>query len=92
MTTAIIRLKLPRAERGAQGDEGQGRGCHATAPLHRLASLFNEFCTCFNDADSVILAPVYAAGEAPIEGATHTHLAKACTGAAIVRFTPLNPR
>ena len=38
----------------------------------RLSSLFNEFCTCFNDADSVIVAPVYAAGEAPIEGASHT--------------------
>ncbi len=35
----------------------------------RLASLFDDFCTCFNDADSVIVAPVYAAGEAPIEGA-----------------------
>ena len=34
----------------------------------RLASLFDDFCTCFNDADSVIVAPVYAAGEAPIEG------------------------
>ena len=41
----------------------------------RLSSLFNDFCTCFNDADTVILAPVYAAGEAPIEGATHTALA-----------------
>ena len=35
----------------------------------RLHSLFDEFCTCFNDADTVIVAPVYAAGEAPIEGA-----------------------
>ncbi|MBY0258395.1 UDP-N-acetylmuramate--L-alanine ligase [Methylobacterium sp.] len=34
----------------------------------RLASLFDDFCTCFNDADTVIVAPVYAAGEAPIEG------------------------
>ena len=40
----------------------------------RLSSLFNEFCTCFNDADTVIVAPVYAAGEAPIEGASHTSL------------------
>jgi UDP-N-acetylmuramate--alanine ligase len=40
----------------------------------RLSSLFTEFCTCFNDADSVIVAPVYAAGEAPIEGATHEAL------------------
>jgi len=35
----------------------------------RLASLFEQFCTCFNDADAVIVAPVYAAGEAPIAGA-----------------------
>jgi UDP-N-acetylmuramate--alanine ligase len=34
----------------------------------RLQSLFEEFCTCFNDADTVIVADVYAAGEAPIEG------------------------
>ena len=40
----------------------------------RLSSLFNDFCTCFNDADTVIVAPVYAAGEAPIEGASHLAL------------------
>ena len=34
----------------------------------RLSSLFDDFATCFNDADSIILAPVYAAGEEPIEG------------------------
>ena len=32
----------------------------------RLQSLFNEFATCFNDADAVLVADVYAAGEAPI--------------------------
>jgi UDP-N-acetylmuramate--alanine ligase len=35
----------------------------------RLASLFNEFSACFNDADMVVVADVYAAGEAPITGA-----------------------
>ena len=34
----------------------------------RLRDLFEEFCTCFNDADSVIVAHVYAAGESPIVG------------------------
>ncbi len=34
----------------------------------RLAALFDQFCTCFNDADAVIVAQVYPAGEAPIEG------------------------
>jgi UDP-N-acetylmuramate--alanine ligase len=35
----------------------------------RLSSLFDEFCACFNDADVVIVAHVYPAGEAPIAGA-----------------------
>jgi UDP-N-acetylmuramate--alanine ligase len=35
----------------------------------RLAALFEQFCTCFNDADAVIVAHVYPAGEAPIKGA-----------------------
>jgi len=35
----------------------------------RLESLFEQFCTCFNDADVVIVANVYPAGEAPIAGA-----------------------
>jgi UDP-N-acetylmuramate--alanine ligase len=34
----------------------------------RLAALFEQFCTCFNDADAVIVAHVYPAGEAPIAG------------------------
>jgi len=34
----------------------------------RLQSLFREFCTCMNDAGTVIVADVYAAGEQPIEG------------------------
>jgi UDP-N-acetylmuramate--alanine ligase len=34
----------------------------------RLSSLFDDFCTCFHDADSVLVAPIYAAGEPPIEG------------------------
>ena len=43
----------------------------------RLSSLFEDFCTCFNDADSVIVAPVYAAGEPPIEGADRDSLVAA---------------
>jgi UDP-N-acetylmuramate--alanine ligase len=34
----------------------------------RLQSLFEEFCTCMNDAGHVIVADVYPAGEAPIAG------------------------
>jgi UDP-N-acetylmuramate--alanine ligase len=40
----------------------------------RLAHLFDGFCTCFNDADVVLVADVYSAGEAPIEGASRDAL------------------
>ena len=43
----------------------------------RLQSLFNDFATCFNDADAVVVADVYAAGEAPIEGIDRDHLVAA---------------
>lgn len=39
----------------------------------RLQSLFEEFCTCFNDADAVVVADVYAAGETPIDGIDRDH-------------------
>ncbi len=40
----------------------------------RLKNLFEDFCTCFKDADVVIVADVYAAGETPLEGASRDAL------------------
>ncbi|HVX74427.1 MAG TPA: UDP-N-acetylmuramate--L-alanine ligase [Devosia sp.] len=40
----------------------------------RVRDLYNEFATAFNDADTVVVAPIYAAGEAPIDGVTHEEL------------------
>ena len=40
----------------------------------RLHDLFDEFAVAFNDADTVIVAPVYPAGEQPIPGVTHEEL------------------
>jgi UDP-N-acetylmuramate--alanine ligase len=40
----------------------------------RLHDLFEDFCSCFNDADTVIVADVYAAGESPIDGASRDAL------------------
>ena len=40
----------------------------------RLRDLFEDFCSCFNDADTVIVTDVYAAGEAPIEGVSRDAL------------------
>jgi len=44
---------------------------HAVVQPHRysrLQDLFEEFCTCFNDADAVYVTDVYEAGETAIEG------------------------
>ena len=40
----------------------------------RLANLFDDFCGCFNDADEVLVADVYAAGETPIPGVSRDDL------------------
>ena len=40
----------------------------------RLDDLFEEFASCFNDADTVLVAPVFAAGEQPIDGVSHETL------------------
>lgn len=41
----------------------------------RLRDLFEQFCRCFNEADIVLIADVYAAGETPIEGIDKQKLA-----------------
>jgi UDP-N-acetylmuramate--alanine ligase len=60
-----------------QAVEKTGKKVIAVMQPHRysrLNDLFEDFCTCFNDADSVIIADVYEAGESPIEGADKEHL------------------
>ena len=42
----------------------------------RLRDLFSDFCACFNEADHVIVADVYAAGEAPLDGFEKDQLAE----------------
>jgi len=58
----------------AKGDKGRVIAVVQPHRYTRLSSLFKEFCTCFNDADIVIVADVYPAGEKPIEGATRDAL------------------
>jgi UDP-N-acetylmuramate--alanine ligase len=41
----------------------------------RVNNLFQEFCSCFNDADTVVVAPIYAAGEEPLHGINRDTLA-----------------
>ena len=58
-----------RAVLSAARSAAKGRVIAVVQPHRytRLQSLFPEFAGCFNDADTVVLAPVYAAGEEPIE-------------------------
>jgi UDP-N-acetylmuramate--alanine ligase len=38
--------------------------------------LFADFCACFRDADSVVVGPLYTAGELPIRGIDHHSMAE----------------
>ncbi|ETX28210.1 UDP-N-acetylmuramate--L-alanine ligase [Roseivivax isoporae] len=57
-----------------QACEGRVIAVHQPHRYTRLASLFDDFCGCFNEADVVAIADVYAAGEDPIPGATRDDL------------------
>lgn len=55
----------------------QGRLIAVVEPhrYSRVRDLFQDFCNCFSDADSVYVTPLYSAGEAPIEGISSESLA-----------------
>jgi UDP-N-acetylmuramate--alanine ligase len=57
-----------------QACEGRVIAVHQPHRYTRLSSLFEDFCNCFNDADVVAIAEVYAAGEEPIPGASRDDL------------------
>ncbi len=57
-----------------QSTKGRIIAVHQPHRYTRLASLFEDFCTCFNEADVVAIAEVYAAGEDPIPGASRDDL------------------
>ena len=57
-----------------QATEGRVIAVHQPHRYSRLHSLFDDFCACFNEADVVGIAEVFAAGEDPIEGASHDDL------------------
>ncbi|MEL6450990.1 MAG: UDP-N-acetylmuramate--L-alanine ligase [Pseudomonadota bacterium] len=57
-----------------QATEGRVIAVHQPHRYTRLSHHFDAFCACFNDADVVGIAEVFAAGEAPIEGASRDDL------------------
>ncbi|MGH1368737.1 MAG: UDP-N-acetylmuramate--L-alanine ligase [Maritimibacter sp.] len=62
-----------------QAVEGRVIAVHQPHRFTRLQSLFEDFCTCFNEADVVGIADVFAAGEEPIEGAERDDLVAGLT-------------
>ena len=57
-----------------QASDGRVIAVHQPHRYTRIHSLFEDFCTCFNEADVVAIAEVFAAGEDPIEGASRDDL------------------
>ena len=57
-----------------QSTKGRIIAVHQPHRFTRLSNLFEDFCTCFNEADIVAIAEVYSAGENPIAGATRENL------------------
>jgi UDP-N-acetylmuramate--alanine ligase len=57
-----------------QATTGRVIAVHQPHRYSRLSSLFEDFCGCFNEADVVAIAEVYAAGEDPIAGASRDDL------------------
>ncbi len=57
-----------------QATEGRVIAVHQPHRYSRLSNLFDDFCTCFNDADVVAIAEIFAAGEDPIPGASRDDL------------------
>lgn len=68
-------LKAARGVADAQG----GKVIAVVQPhrFSRLKALFKEFSECFDQADKVLVADVYTAGEDPIEGIDQQHLVEA---------------
>ncbi|MDP2578610.1 UDP-N-acetylmuramate--L-alanine ligase [Shimia thalassica] len=57
-----------------QACDGRVIAVHQPHRFTRLSTLFEDFCSCFNEADVVGIAEVFAAGEAPIPGASRDDL------------------
>lgn len=75
-----IQAVLKSARQSLEGTDGKVVAVMQPHRYSRLSSLFDQFCTCFNDADTVIVTDVYEAGEAPIKGAGKDDLVSGIKG------------
>ncbi|MEL6258655.1 MAG: UDP-N-acetylmuramate--L-alanine ligase [Pseudomonadota bacterium] len=71
-------VEIEAVMKAARAMQGQNRVIAVVQPHRytRLRDLFEDFCTCLNQADHVMIAPVFEAGEAPIEGYDHRSFAQ----------------
>ena len=69
-------VEIEAVLKAARAMQGQNRVIAVAQPhrYSRLKDLFEDFSTCFNQADIAIITPVFAAGEGPIEGFNHETL------------------
>jgi UDP-N-acetylmuramate--alanine ligase len=76
----------------AARDVAKGRVIAVVQPHRytRLRDLFAEFCVCFKDADAVLVADVYAAGESPIPDIDSTKLVESLRKEGHARVFPVN--
>ena len=68
--------------KAARAIQGQGRVIAISQPhrFSRLNDLFEDFAQCYREADVAVITPVFAAGEAPIEGVDHAALVQSMKG------------
>ena len=85
-------VEIAAVLRAARQVAGGGKIVAVVQPhrYSRLHDLFQEFCACFNDADTVIVADVYAAGETPIKGASRDALVAGLSAYGHRRALPLS--
>ncbi|MEQ9315812.1 MAG: UDP-N-acetylmuramate--L-alanine ligase [Henriciella sp.] len=71
-------VEIQAVLKAARAMQGANRVIAVAQPhrFSRLHDLFEDFSQCFREADVALIAPVYAAGEDPIEGASHTELVR----------------
>lgn len=69
-----IRAVLAAAREAVAGSGGRVIAVAQPHRYSRLNDLMNDFQSCFDDADIAYVAPVYPAGEEPLQGVDHTAL------------------
>jgi len=84
-----IQATLKAAREALTGTEGKVIAVVQPHRYTRLRDLFEQFCTCFNDADFVIVTEVYSAGEEPIAGFNRDSLVTALRSAGHRNAQPL---